>query len=76
MRTTLDIDRDVLTAAKELASSQGRTAGKVISELARKGLMSAAEEGSGTQRNGFELVPVRAGPVTVDLIESLLEEEG
>jgi hypothetical protein len=33
MRTTLDIDDDVLAAAKELASGQRTTAGKVISDL-------------------------------------------
>ena len=38
MRTTLDLDEDVLQAAKELAELQGLTAGKVLSELARKGL--------------------------------------
>jgi hypothetical protein len=35
MRTTLDIDDDVLLAAKELARAQGQTAGRVINELAR-----------------------------------------
>lgn len=38
MRTTLDIDDDVLLAAKELAEAQKSTAGKVLSELARKAL--------------------------------------
>ena len=38
MRTTLDIDDDILQAAKEIAEIRGSTAGKVISELARKGL--------------------------------------
>jgi polar amino acid transport system substrate-binding protein len=41
MRTTLEIDDDVLLAAKELAAAQRSTAGKVLSELARKGLGSA-----------------------------------
>ncbi len=40
MRTTLDLDADVLQAAKELAAARGSTAGKVLSELARKGLES------------------------------------
>ncbi|HLE82721.1 MAG TPA: antitoxin, partial [Thermoanaerobaculia bacterium] len=35
MRTTLDIDEDVLEAAKELAAVHRKTAGKVLSELAR-----------------------------------------
>jgi len=38
MRTTLDIDDDVLQAAKELARRQKKTAGAVISELTRKAL--------------------------------------
>ena len=38
MRTTLDIDDDVLLAAKELAEAQRSTVGKVLSDLARKAL--------------------------------------
>ena len=38
MRTTLDIEDDVLQAAKELAQREGGTAGRVISTLARRGL--------------------------------------
>jgi hypothetical protein len=39
MRTTLDIDDDVLSAAKELAAAQKVTAGKVLSDLARRALL-------------------------------------
>jgi hypothetical protein len=39
MRTTLNIDHDVLQAAKELARRQGLTDGKIISKLARRGLI-------------------------------------
>jgi hypothetical protein len=38
MRTTLDLDEDVLGAAKQLAAQQGITAGKVISDLVRRAL--------------------------------------
>jgi hypothetical protein len=38
MRTTLDIDDDVLRAAKELARREKKTAGAVISELTRRAL--------------------------------------
>jgi hypothetical protein len=38
MRTTLDIDEDVLRAAKELAAARKSTAGKILSELARRAL--------------------------------------
>jgi len=37
MRTTLDIDDDVVVAAKELAAGERRSLGSVISELARRG---------------------------------------
>lgn len=44
MRTTLDLDDDVIAAARELASSQRRSLGSVISELARRGLMPGRVE--------------------------------
>lgn len=56
MRTTLDIDDDVLQAAKELGALQGKTAGQVVSELARKGLAPAAPR---RDRNGVPVLPRR-----------------
>ena len=56
MRTTLDIDPDVLQAAKELAEHRGTTAGKVLSELARKAL---APKTRAAVRNGVPLLPRR-----------------
>ena len=38
MRTTLDIDADVLQAAKELGGMRKKTAGQILSELARQAL--------------------------------------
>ena len=38
MRTTLDIEADVVAAAKELAQRQGVSAGKVVSSLLRSAL--------------------------------------
>ena len=58
MRTTLDLDEDVLTAAKELAAARGTTAGKVLSELARQAL--TPPRASGRVRNGVPLLPRRA----------------
>ena len=60
MRTTLDIDDDVLQAAKELAEARGSSAGKVLSELARKGLMPAASAEPST-RNGVPVLSPRGG---------------
>jgi len=58
MRTTLDIDIDVLQAAKELAAARRKTAGQVLSELARKALEPKAEY---TMRNGVPVIPHRPG---------------
>ena len=44
MRTTLDLDEDVLQAAKEIAAARGMTAGKVLSELARRARGDAAAD--------------------------------
>lgn len=72
VRTTLDIDDDVLQAAKEIAELRGRTAGQVLSELARKTL---APKQSMKVRNGVPLLPHRAGRiVTTRMVEELLDE--
>ena len=52
MRTTLDIEDDVLAAAKELARRQGLSAGQVVSRLLRAALTGAAS----TQRSGAAVV--------------------
>lgn len=54
MRTTLDLDEDVLQAAKEIAVARNTTAGKVLSELARKALTPTRSE---RVRNGVPLLP-------------------
>lgn len=78
MRTTLDIAEDVLHAVKERARRERRTAGEVLSDLAREGLRSAdrtgevAEEGS---LYGFEPLPRRGDLVSNELIDRLREEE-
>jgi len=42
MRTTLDIDDDVLQAVKELAEMRQKTAGKILSDLVREALAPPA----------------------------------
>lgn len=73
MRTTLDIDEDVLLAAKEQAVRAHVSIGKVLSDLARQALTRAPET---TQRNGLPLFPVQptAGVVTLELVNQLREE--
>ena len=48
MRTTLDIDDDVLEAVKEIAKREKRTAGAVLSELARQAILGP-ERGPGSE---------------------------
>jgi hypothetical protein len=76
MRTTLDIDDDVLRAAKELARRQRKTAGRVISELARKALAgSPTRVGKEAKAvHGFRPFPRRGGIVTNELIDRLRED--
>ena len=40
MRTTLDLEPDVLQAAKEIAKAKGITTGQAVSELVRRVLSS------------------------------------
>jgi hypothetical protein len=41
MRTTLDLDDDVMSAARALARAEGSSMGTVISRLVRRGLRPA-----------------------------------
>ena len=74
MRTTLDIDDEILRAAKELAAQRGVTAGKVLSELARQALRPVGAEIE--KRNGVPLLPPRADarPVTLAAVNELRDE--
>jgi hypothetical protein len=77
MRTTLDIDDDVLRAAKELARRQKKTAGAVISELSRRALTASPTAEGRTPRatRGFRPFPKRGGIVTNEQIDKLREED-
>jgi hypothetical protein len=74
MRTTLDIDADVLQAAKELARARNSTTGKEISALARKAL---APTRVARVRNGVPLLrPRKPGSPrpTMALVNQLRED--
>jgi len=74
MRTTLELDDDLVTAAKDLAKEQGTTLGRVISDLAWKSL---TEKKPGRVRNGFRLLPTIPGSPKIDmeLVNRLRDEE-
>lgn len=75
MRTTVDIDDDVLAAAKERAKRERRSVGAVLSELAREQLTGGVAE-TGEDFHGFGTIPRRDAVVTTELVEDLLEESG
>jgi hypothetical protein len=74
MRTTLAIDDDVLAAAKELALTERKSVGEVISALARRALRPA--DTSRKSRNGVPLLPLNPNSprVTSELVHQLREE--
>ena len=73
MRTTLDLELDVLHAAKEIGAARGLSAGQVISELVRKALASTT---SAKVRNGVPLLSRKAGspPLTMAAVNRLRDE--
>lgn len=70
MRTTLDIDEDVLAAARSLAAQRQESIGKVVSDLARQTLTKRPKL---TTRSGVPLLPVTQGtqPVTMEMVNEL-----
>ena len=75
MRTTLNLEADVLQAAKEIARVRGTTTGQVVSELLRKALQPRPSKPR--VRNGVPLLARRAGaPVlTLELVSRLHDDE-
>jgi hypothetical protein len=78
VRTTLDIDPDVLQAAKELALREGTTAGQVLSALARRGLTTAANPSATAERSrsGIPVLPSRGEIITLEKVQQLMDKEG
>lgn len=77
MRTTLDIADDVLQAAKERARREGKTAGEVISALARSALLTASPQVAAEPegRYGFRPFPQRGTVVTNEIIDRLRDDD-
>lgn len=73
MRTTLEIDDDVVVAARELATGERRSLGSVISDLARRGLTPARVETD----DGLPVIRVPAGtpPITAEMVRRALDED-
>jgi hypothetical protein len=74
MRTTLDLEPEVLEIAKSLAKHQCRSLGKVVSTLIRRGLENPASEVK--TRNGLRIIsrPAHAQIVTLENVNQLRDE--
>jgi hypothetical protein len=78
MRTTLDIEDDVLLAAKEMARREHLSAGQVISRLARRALTSRTGDSPSapTTVAGFRPLPRHGALTSDDQVNALRESEG
>jgi hypothetical protein len=78
MRTTLQLDDDVLDAVRVLARRRRLSVGAVISDLARQALRRPAGlEEVPSQRSGLPLLPLKpsGGVVDLNLVNQLRDEE-
>lgn len=81
MRTMIDVDEDVLAAAKELARKQRVSIGKIVSGLLREAMSgrysrSEARHDPPAKAGGFRPFPARGRVVTDGLIEQIRDTEG
>jgi hypothetical protein len=73
MRTTLDLDDEVLDAVKRVATFQRKTAGQLVSELLREVLKTQTPPADGT---GLPFMPIQpgAGSATLESVNALRDE--
>jgi hypothetical protein len=74
MRTTLNLEEDVIRAARSLARERGVSLGAVVSDLVRQALRPP---GRPTYQGGFPVFQVREGapPITPEMVRSALEDD-
>jgi len=73
MRTTLELDDDVIAAARELAAAERRSLGSVVSDLARRGLTPARVEADGDLP--VVRVPAGTAAITPEMVRRALDED-
>lgn len=78
MRTTLSLDDDILLAIKERARRENRTAGEVLSDLARQALTQQPNtdpKPGAEDFYGFEPFEHRGPAVSNTLVDRLRDDE-
>ena len=75
MRTTLNIDSDVVHAAKSIARARSVSLGQVVTELIRKGLKEESRPASYAE-NGFPVFNTSqdAAPITLEDVKRAEDE--
>jgi methyl coenzyme M reductase beta subunit len=71
VRTTVNLDDDVLLAVQKRARREGRGVGEVLSELVRRALTDGLVNQREVGRHGFHPLPQRGRPVSNALINRL-----
>ena len=79
MRTTVNLDDDVLLAVRERAHREKRSVGAILSALARQAMTGSGPAGEAdgpmAPRHGFRPLPHRGAAVSNALIDRLREDE-
>lgn len=77
MRTTISIDEDILAAAHSLSVERKVSMGRIISDLARKGLRGGVAPYVKTGPEELPVFSVREGasPITPEMIKSAEDEQ-
>lgn len=75
MRTTLNLDADVLHAVKSLARSRETSMGAVVSELVRRALRPAPVAEAPDDDFPTFSVPPDAPPLTMEVVQAALEDD-
>ena len=77
MRTTVTLDDDVYQAAMHVSRMTGRRLGKILSELARRGLTRASmPKGKAGRRFPVFDVPPGAPLIPATRIQAAIDEDG
>ena len=76
MRTTIDLEDELLRTAKAIAEARSKTLSAVITDLAWRGLRADLAEDV-SMRNGFPVLATRSGaqPVTPEHVAQLLDQD-
>ena len=75
MRTTVTLDQDVYEAAMQMAQASGERLGKVLSDLARRGLRPEKPRPSSRRFPVFQVAP---GTPAISMVQlkKAMDEEG